>query len=66
LVNKFLLPDDDEPETAPALDCGFDEWLAFYFDPDLTAEKVNKGIGCDKANILRGLRQSNGPQNSDQ
>ena len=58
LVNNWL-PNDDEPETAPALDCGFHEWLAFYFDPDLTAEKVNKGIGCDKANILRGLRQFN-------
>ena len=58
-LRALLLAECDSEPQAPALGCGFDEWLAFYFDPELTADKVNKGTGCDKANVLRGLREFN-------
>ena len=46
-------------EAVPALGCRFDQWIAFHFDPELTAERVNSGIGCDKATILQGLQRFN-------
>lgn len=56
-ISEFCEPEGGK--IAPSSDCDFDAWLGFYFDGELTADKVNRGIGCDKTNIFHGLRRFN-------
>jgi hypothetical protein len=49
-----------DAEAPPAASrCEFLEWLACYVAMELTPERVNSGLGCDKASILHGLRRFN-------
>jgi len=43
----------------PGTEHNFVDWIGLFFDPELTVDRVNKGIECDKAEILRGLRRFN-------
>ena len=48
-----------KPTDCPAPECGFEEWIGLCFDPELTADKVNRGTGCDRGIIMEGFRRFN-------
>lgn len=39
----------------------FGGWLDFYFDPNLTLDRIARGQGCDKETILQGVERFNWP-----